>query len=163
MNTAMLLDMAASAFGDRVAFGTKADGLTYQQLFDHARGAASWLATGAEGNAAMVDLNSEAVPILLFGSGMAGRPFVPINYRLSDEQLAAILSRTAPARVVIDDPVAGRVGPIDGLELVPRRTFLDTVAAADTAAAPDDSASPDDIAVLLFTSGTTGEPKAAVL
>src|SRR5207302_4061016 len=97
-----------------------------------------------------------------FGSGMASRPFVPINYRLSDEQLGAILARTAPAAVVIDAPVAQRIDSIDGIELVTRAAFLDAVKskpAEPVAVEP----SPDDIAVLLFTSGTTGEPKAAVL
>ena len=39
----------------------------------------------------LVDLNSEAVPLALFGAGLAGKPFVPVNYRLTDDQLRAIV------------------------------------------------------------------------
>jgi len=162
VNTSMLLEMAVDAFGDRVAFGSKAGGMTYQQLLDRAQGAAAWLAPRPDARAAMVDVNSDAVPILFFGSGMASRPFVPINYRLSDEQLGAILARTAPAAVVIDAPVAQRIDSIDGIELVTRAAFLDAVKSKPAEPVTVEP-SPDDIAVLLFTSGTTGEPKAAVL
>ena len=36
MTLLMLLEMVASAFGDRLAIGTAAGGLTYQQLLDRA-------------------------------------------------------------------------------------------------------------------------------
>src|SRR5918995_2701770 len=102
--------------------------------------------------------------MLLYGSGFAGYPFVPINYRLADEQLRDILARTAPSVVVVEDAVPARVGSIDGVELVTRAQFLralDELAGQDIT--PSGSLSPDDIAILLFTSGTTGDPKAAVL
>src|ERR1700736_4957431 len=67
MHLSMLLDIAAVGFGERVAVGSRKDGLTFVELRDHAR---------------LVDVNSEAVPILLYGSGLAGLPFVPVNYRL---------------------------------------------------------------------------------
>ena len=38
MNIAMILEMAADALGDRLAFGTRADGLTYDALRNTARG-----------------------------------------------------------------------------------------------------------------------------
>ena len=53
-------------------------------------------------------------------AGYAGVPFVPINYRLADDKLRAILARTAPSVVVVDEPVPSRVGDIDGVELVTR-------------------------------------------
>ena len=164
MHSSTLLEMAADGFGDRVAFGTAGQGLTYAALMDRARRAGAWATARGVGRVGMVDVNSEAVPILLYGSGLAGVPFVPINYRLADEQLRAILSRIAPAVVVVSDEVVDRVGDLEGIDLVTRTTFL---AELDNAPVPDQPAagfgSPDDIAILLFTSGTTGEPKAAVL
>ena len=167
MHLSMLIEMAADGFGDRVAFGeTGSDGtgvLTYAALLDRAHRAAAWLRAKGVGRVGLVDVNSEVVPILLFGSGLAGMPFAPVNYRLSDSQLRAILARTAPSVVVVDPLVLERVGVIDGVELVTRQAFLAEL--ADTApATPDDPATdPEDMAILLFTSGTTGEPKAAVL
>jgi acyl-CoA synthetase (AMP-forming)/AMP-acid ligase II len=111
----------------------------------------------------MVDLNSAAVPLVLFGSAAAGKPFVPISYRLSDDRLAAAVARTAPASVVVGPGVGSRLKPIEGITLVPREEVLATAARKAGPAADLWSGDPDDIAVLLFTSGTSGEPKAAVL
>src|SRR5438874_13063559 len=155
MHTSMLLEMAADGFGDRTAIGPKAGGLTYADLLDRARRAAVWASARNVERIGLVDVNSDAVPILLYGSGLAGKPFVPINYRLADEQLRNILARNAPAVVVVEDPVPERVGTIEGVELVTRDQFRDELAAvdADEASSVVAVGDPDDIAILLFTSG----------
>jgi acyl-CoA synthetase (AMP-forming)/AMP-acid ligase II len=154
--------MAADGFGDRIAIGPAAGGLAVADLQDRARRAARWLAARGAERAVLVDTNSEAVPILLFGSGLAGMPFAPLNYRLADAQLAALLARTAPSVAIVDGSIADRVGTVDGVELVERSRFLAEL--DDVEPVADELASdPEDIAVLLFTSGTTGDPKAAVL
>ena len=43
MNIAMLIDMAAEGFGDRIAFGSLDDGVTYSQLRINAQRIASRL------------------------------------------------------------------------------------------------------------------------
>jgi acyl-CoA synthetase (AMP-forming)/AMP-acid ligase II len=158
----MLLEMAAEGFGDRVAVGSKADGLTYAQLLERARRAGAWASERGAKRVGFVDVNSEAVPTLLYGSGFAGVPFAPINYRLGDEQLQAILGRLAPGLLVAEPAVVARVKPVEGLDVATTdefRSVLDTGAETESLVPGD----PDDVAILLFTSGTTGEPKAAVL
>jgi acyl-CoA synthetase (AMP-forming)/AMP-acid ligase II len=158
-----LLDMAADRGGDRVAVGSRGGGLSYRQIRDRARRAAAWASARGIERLGLVGVSSDAVPTLLYGAAYAGLPFVPLSYRLADARLRDVLARTAPSAVVVDDGVAERVGPVDGVELVSPGDFRRLIAEADPARAPAVDASPDDIAVLLFTSGTTGDPKAAVL
>ncbi len=160
LNTALLLEMVTEGAPDRIVVGSRSGGLSAADLMARARAAAArFLAAGVE-HVALVDVNSEAMPIALFGAGLAGLPFAPVNYRLTDEQLEGILRRLTPGLVIAGPDVVDRIGDIDGLQVISRHEFL-----ADAAPAEVDLpfVDPDEIAVLLFTSGTTGEPKAAVL
>jgi len=159
----MLLQMAADGMGDRIAVGSRTDGLTIAELASRARRAGTLLAEAPGERVALVDVNSEAVPIALFGATLAGKPFVPINYRLTDEQLRDQVLRTAPATVITGEGVAERLGAIPGIEILGRTAFLERVADPSVAEADPYAGDPDSVAVLLFTSGTTGAPKAAAL
>ena len=161
MNIGLLLEMAADGMGDRVAVGLRRTGMTYAELLDAARRLAGVVrGTGAE-RVVLVDVNSDLVPTLLFGSAAAGVPFAPINYRLADEQLRNLLVRTAPALAVVEATVPGRIGEVDGVTYVTAEELQARLREAPAVGAV--GGDPDDIAVLLFTSGTTGDPKAAVL
>ena len=145
MNIAMILEMAASA-GDRPAVTEGGRSLTAAELLELARAAAGRF----RGCPAVLYLgtNHLAYPVALFGAALAGVPFVPLNYRLGEEQLSGLLARHAGALVL-------RQPDLDGL-----------LAAAGGAGEEEHEAAagdPDAVAVLLYTSGTTAEPKAAVL
>ena len=164
MHLGMLLQMAADGMADRTAIGPVGSGITMAELATRAQRVGAALAERPGERVVLVDLNSEAVPLALFGAALAGKPFVPVNYRLTDEPLRAILERTAPATVIVGEGIAERIGSIDGLELITRNELL-AIAADESAPLADPYADidPESPAVLLFTSGTTGEPKAAVL
>ena len=162
MHTALLLEMAADALGDRPALGPAAASITYAELWARARAAAAELGRVAADNVVHIGLNSPAVPLAIFASGLLGRPFAPLNYRLPDEDLRRLLARTAPAVAVVDDDMTARVAGVEGVEIIPRSLF-EAHALADAALDHDLPLVEPDIAVLLFTSGTTGEPKAAIL
>jgi long-chain acyl-CoA synthetase len=171
MNLMMLLEMAAGAFGDRTAFQNGDDRLTYQELFDAAGALAATLDDGRTKHLAMLDESTLALPIGVFGASWAGIPFAPLNYRLTDTELDSLIAQLHPGRLITDSDRAERFGDRflspDGGEYVDvhsRDTILESVRATGAEMRdPNWSMEPDDTAILLFTSGTTGAPKAAVL
>ncbi|MCR9091706.1 class I adenylate-forming enzyme family protein [Algiphilus sp.] len=162
MNITMLLDMSAEAFGDRVAISHDGTRVTFAELQALALGAAEVVRASGASHLAFLDVNSQATAVALFGAAHAAVPYVPLNYRLTDEELEALLGRVAPALLVVGPEAEGRIQPREGLTLMKRADFL---AAAEAAAGAASTAAEDPatIAVQLFTSGTTGAPKAAVL
>jgi long-chain acyl-CoA synthetase len=165
MNLMMLLEMAGSGFPDRVAFTNEGDSITYSELYA-AAGAASVAAkaAGAE-RFAFLDVSSLAVPVSLFASAWAGMPFVPLNYRLTGAELDSLLEEVSPCYLVTDSDRSSTLAEraaAKGDTVIERGAFLKAVRGNE---APDPvwSMDAEDIGVLLFTSGTTGKPKAAVL
>ena len=162
MQTQLLLEMASDALGERIAVGGAGGGLSYARLAAHARAAAAWMQRQPGDKLVFVGLNGDAFPVALFAAGYAGRPFSPLNYRLSDADLQKLLARTAPSLAIVDDDMLDRAPIIEGVTIVARsdfeRAYRDPQ--SQSAELPETD---QDVAVLLFTSGTTGEPKVAVL
>ena len=112
----------------------------------------------------MLFRSSPALPIALFGASWAGWPFAPLNYRLSGSELDALLARLAAALLVVADDRVPELSGRPGVEVRGRRAFLDEARRRGQGELRTDwETDPDGIAVLLFTSGTTGPPKAALL
>jgi acyl-CoA synthetase (AMP-forming)/AMP-acid ligase II len=158
MNVLLLLDMAAAGRHDEVAVQAGGDRLTTGELLAGAWGGAE-VAAGAS-VLAYVGTNGLAPAIGLFAAAAAGVPFAPLNYRLGDDQLHDLVATLGNAVVVAEGPAAGALAArghrvIDAAEFVAR-------ARAGTAVG-DVPADGDGPAVLLYTSGTTSAPKAAVL
>lgn len=164
MNLMMLLEMASQGFGDRVAFKNEGDELTYAELFEAAGTVAGQLRAGAAEHLAILDETSLALPIGVFAAAWAGRPFVPLNYRLTGQELESLVGQIAPSQLVTAPDRAEALRALPGADVVDRESFLR--AARKSVEGPGESdwgMDPEEIAILLFTSGTTGPPKAAVI
>jgi fatty-acyl-CoA synthase len=158
----MLLEMAEGGFGDRVAIGDAADGLRFGELLDLVGRVATWLRDHPADRLVFTDATSEMLPIALFASAWAGKPFVPLNYRLADERLQSLISRQAPAAVLCTPGSQNRIGEHPGIDVVATtdlRSAIDDITVCDR----DWSYESEAVAILLHTSGTSGDPKIAVL
>lgn len=161
MNIALFLQMAADTDPDRIALVCDGRRWSYGALYRAAQGAARSIRDSEAAHVALLDEGSEASAIALFGAAIAGIPYVPLNYRLADADLGALLGRIAPAYIIGDVERIWRLSPDTGHNAWTRADF---VAEAEAKADGTDLAETDEtIAIQLFTSGTTAAPKAAVL
>lgn len=160
MNISLILRMAVEAEPDRIGLVCDGRRWSYGALFRAAHGASGLMAESSPTHIALLDESSEAAAIALFGAAMAGIPYVPLNYRLADADLGALLDRIAPAFVVGDAERVNRLSR--GHVAYGRHDFI--ARAEALASMPADESEPgESIAVQLFTSGTTAAPKAALL
>jgi acyl-CoA synthetase (AMP-forming)/AMP-acid ligase II len=160
MNISLVLQMAADAESQRIGLVCQGRRWAYGALWRAAQGAAISIAKSGCSHVALLDESSEAAAIALFGAAVAGIPYVPLNYRLADIDLAGLLQRIAPAYVIGDVERVRRLAPESGHAAFDRSAFVAEAQAND---APIEQNDDGGIAVQLFTSGTTAAPKAALL
>lgn len=161
MNIALTIQMAAEAAPDAVGLVCDGKRWSYRALNEAAQGAAVLIRQSGCAFVALLDESSEAAAMALFGAAMAGVPYVPLNYRLADPDLAALLARLAPALVVGDAARVQRLAQDGNYRLFTREAFVQAALAADRSSPGDSDGDP--VAIQLFTSGTTAAPKAAIL
>lgn len=157
MSVSLLLEMAASGNPERTALVAGDLRLTTQQLSDLADGGAGVLVGSGARHVVYVGAGGALLPLLIFASARAGLPFTPINYRLSAEGIQALIQRLPEPLVIVDDRYRDMIGDARALG---SEEFL---ALARNAEAVAEFADPDSVAVVLFTSGTTSQPKAVEL
>jgi acyl-CoA synthetase (AMP-forming)/AMP-acid ligase II len=160
MAISLLLDIAQSIDGDRLAVGRKHEQISTTRLSELAAGGATVLVEANAATLVFVGVNSPAFPVALFAGSGAGIPVAPLNYRLSAEQLENLIARLDDPLVIADEAYLAQLGTLT-VPVLSTNDWMDQCAKA----APADPAFPDDSdpAVLLFTSGTTSEPKCVIL
>lgn len=140
--------------GDRLAVADPTLMLRYGELLPVARGLAGRIAESTNASAVgILAPTSAAAATAILACWYADKTPVPLNFMLAPEELRAIVAdagldliltvqKFAPAL----EPLGVRLLQLDGKTLVP-----------GAAAAP--RAADDDLAVMLYTSGTSGRPK----
>lgn len=119
-----------------------------------------------------VGLNHPDFLVTLFAAARIGAAFVPLNWRLTADELCYILGNAEvhtlladAERAAVIDPVRAEAGLQRAIALtpVPGWEVADDLLAQRAPLADPVFAEPDDIAVIMYTSGTTGRPKGAML
>jgi acyl-CoA synthetase (AMP-forming)/AMP-acid ligase II len=157
MHLSSLVEMVESGFDERVLLGTREHPVTGAELGRRVRAGASTLG----GHQALVYAgeNHPLLPVALFSAAWAGIPFVPVNYRLEDHHLNSLVARQPGALVLADPATAPRIAGDS-----PVMMFDEWISALPEApAATDPPFDDEEVAVVLYTSGTTSEPKSALL
>ncbi|MGW7240981.1 acyl-CoA synthetase [Streptomyces sp. NPDC054804] len=139
--------------GGRVALRFGARSLTYGQLAA-AAGAVAGRVRDADRVAVWATPELETA-VAVVGTLLAGRAAVPLNPKSGDKELAHILSDSAPA-AVLAAPGTELPAAVAGLP----RIDVDVRAVGPV---PEDRTTEADPALVVYTSGTTGPPKGAVL
>ncbi|MGW5462786.1 acyl-CoA synthetase [Streptomyces sp. NPDC003996] len=103
----------------------------------------------------------------LFAAGTLGAVFVPLNTRLAGPEIAYQLADSG-AKVLVHGPAhAGLVAGLSGETDVRTRIEIGDAYEQALAAASDEPidepVTPDDTCIIMYTSGTTGRPKGAML
>ncbi|MCU0278481.1 MAG: AMP-binding protein [Candidatus Nanopelagicales bacterium] len=98
-----------------------------------------------------------------FGILRAGMVAVPLNTGYTANELTRMIDGVGVRLVVADPDVAGVVGQVEGLEVLVPGSEAWRRFTVGSSPLPTDPTDPESLAVLLFTSGTSSRPKAAML
>jgi fatty-acyl-CoA synthase len=147
--------------------------ISYAQLAEGAArvaGGLRRLGVGSGDRVAVLALNGLPLLELLFACGRLGAILVPLNYRLAEPELRWLAANAEPAVLAYEDafaPVARSLAAEGGATLVALETaeegsltYASLRAVAPVAA---ESLPPRTPWCILYTGGTTGQPKGAVL
>lgn len=163
-----LLDEAVAEAPDSSAVRDAAGAWTYRELDEHGHAFAAWLAGHGvgPGERILVQLpTARPQTAMFFGTSRHGAVFVPVNPAMKPFHLKPVISSAEPRLIIAADAEAPRLSeltdtPVYSFEDVWRE--VGSLREQGARAKSDAGASPQDVAVLVYTSGSTAEPKGVI-
>src|SRR5262249_35213180 len=151
----------------RAALKYRGEGISYATFDERIRKASGWLAARGIGRGDVVAVlmkNSAAFLELVFAASHIGAVFLPINYRLSADEVGYIVGNAGPPLLIageeLESIAAGGV-PVVLLNEAAQASI--TNLAHDAAPPAMQPVQPGDLMRLMYTSGTTDRPKGVML
>lgn len=176
------IDRARSLYGNALAVSCGAERLTYENLaerIDRASAGLERLGVGRGDVVAYVSFNCHRLLEGFYAVPQMGAILLPINIRLTPDDIAFILDDAGATAAVVDRALAGLIAPVRA-RLKKLRTIVlmgaqprdpapldgddyEAMLAGSSPAFARPAADEDDVAELFYTSGTTARPKGVML
>ncbi len=160
----LLLNQAAARPDAPAYSDTAGTRWTWGEAAEAAREAADLLeglGVGAGDRVLLLAENCCAAPAFLFGASMLGAPVIPFNARQTPAELARVMAHAEPSAIVMLSAVSpDAAAHAERLGALPRKGAFGSVHAMACPGTPEHL---PEVATILYTTGTTGDPKGVML
>ena len=176
MDLSDLIARNAAFTPDRPALVFEGETLSYRAFHDRIERAAHGLKAAfgiSRGDrVAILSLNRPDYLVLLYACARLGAMLVPLNWRLAAAELTFILSDASPKLLLLEHAFAGILPALEtslpdmrlvGLDFEPQGGSFNALLQNSAHPAPDPDVDLSCPLLIVYTSGTTGRPKGAVL
>jgi fatty-acyl-CoA synthase len=171
-----LIDRNAAFAPDKPAIRFAGTTLTYaafaERIAAAARALKSQLGIGRGDRVAMLSLNHPDYLVLLYACARLGAMLVPLNWRLAVPEQVFILTDASVKALVVEQGFASVTEPLKdalpdarvvGLDFAPGGVSFDALLASGSGDGRNPHVDLSSPLLIVYTSGTTGRPKGAVL
>lgn len=172
-----MFQISVERFGDNPCFtdfegpnGSKQT-LTYKQAFEKIQTLAQWFVENGikkGDHVAVTGKNSPEWAIVYLAAMFASATVIPLDYGLNETEVQNLIKASDPKFIFVDeekyDTVKANNPKLSVMSLTPKKqdTYVYNLKPTSTVTM-NEPVAPNDIAVILFTSGTTGVPKGVML
>src|SRR6201996_9390701 len=166
INLSSFIAFHARRTPDRVALRYGGADISYAAFDDRIRRVAGWLVSrgiGADDVVAVLMKNSAAFLELVFAASHIGAVFLPINYRLSADEVSYIVGNSSARFLIADEELAAIAAGDAPVVLLDETAQTSITHRFPAAPAPMHPRQPQDLMRLMYTSGTTDRPKGVML
>lgn len=162
INLSSFIAFHAKRTPERTAILFEGQHISYATLSQRVARTAGWLADEGIGPGDVVAVlmkNSAAFIELAMAIGHAGGVFLPINFRLSADEVAYICADAGAKLLLVDEELRPSAEGVGGAITVTRAAQADSTMIGAAAPLPMAVRRPEDLFRLMYTSGTTDRPK----